>query len=127
MIENFMNPKNLDCRVAFTKGQVEYMRNTLQEFRPELFTIKDNPIPDPSVELIIYPTFTPLELNISFTELDFKIVSYEIFSANGVRLVNDNFAATSHHILDVSTIPSGLHFIQLTYDDKVVMKKFIKV
>ncbi|MFZ1424000.1 MAG: T9SS type A sorting domain-containing protein [Saprospiraceae bacterium] len=61
-------------------------------------------------------------LNIQVTtDVSFKSGVYEIFNAEGKRLLNGEIKSSDNFPLDVQQIPSGNYFIQLILDKKILL------
>ena len=127
MVENLMNATLENCRSVFTKGQVEFMRNTIEDYRPELFRKFEYWRPGPLPEFTMFPTMAHFQLRFAFEESDVKIVNYKIYTRDGIMVESGKFLGNSRgQLLLPADLTAGLYFIQLEFQNGTVMKKFIR-
>lgn len=127
MIENFMNPQVLNCRMAFTKGQTSYMRNIIEEYRSLLFyeIIQDSE--ENHQELTIFPNPINREFTIEFEECDVKFVQAYIYSSNGTLMFDDRFVATNSKIIDINDFAAGVYYIKIEFKERKEVFKIVKI
>ncbi len=53
-------------------------------------------------------------------------VSVNIYSLSGTSIVSDRYLEPDHFDIDVSTLPAGIYFLQLSDERLRVVKKFVK-
>jgi Secretion system C-terminal sorting domain len=73
--------------------------------------------------LQIYPNPTSNYLTIN--DLN-QIQRIDIYELSGSVIWSDNFSGENNITIPVSDFPNGLYFIKITYENKSIIKKFIK-
>ncbi len=88
------------------------------------FTVGANSISNLTDELNIYPNPVVDNLAINLSQMH-SAVNWQITSAAG-RLLLHSVVAQPNFTIDVSTLPPGLYFLQLTAGGWKVVKQFVK-
>lgn len=94
--------------------------NTVGNFLKNTGTILDTPQPRWENDLLIYPNPTSNQLNI---DTPFEINSITITDITGQTL--PTIIANTNQV-EVSNLPSGIYFINIYTENRIISKKFIK-
>ena len=86
-------------------------------------SIAEPPTTPESNTISIYPNPTTGELKIDNGQL--KIKNVELFDIYGKKILNFQFSILNS--LDVSYLPAGIYFVQVTTDKGIVTKKIVKL
>ena len=95
------------CRLTFSIPAIECPSSTVEHWSSYFSMANDNQM----VYLNIGDKWLPSEINIS--------------NLSGNRLVS--MPGSAENIIDISTLPGGLYFIQIQHDKQVITRKFIKI
>lgn len=79
---------------------------------------------DNSSEIKIFPN--PAKSSITI-EANFQIESVIIFDAKGSKISNDNLCGCFQQPIDISELVPGIYFLQIYGEEKLDIKKIIKV
>ncbi len=86
-------------------------------------------IPSSESAISIYPNPTRNRVNIAHQGMDNTRVVASVFNSAMVKLRETEYTVSGHDFLnsiDLSDLPSGIYFLKLSYDDKVMVKKLIR-
>jgi len=127
MIENYMDYSPGYCQTHFTKGQINVMRNVLEDFRSGLNIEQSTSVNSYTVqELTLHPNPVTSDLFISYEQnslLSFHSQKVLIYSSLGkiypVIIENGKIQTDNLH--------EGLYFIHLIINKKQYIGKFIKI
>ena len=90
---------------------------------PDFTSIAKPPTTPESNTISIYPNPTTGKLKIDNGQL--KIKNVELFDIYGKKILNFQFSIFNS--LDVSHLPAGIYFVQVTSDKGIVTKKIVKL
>jgi hypothetical protein len=110
---NTSNPQTIYVRITNSSMSCFSLNEFIIFAEPNL-SIEDHIIPN----IVLYPNPTREVLNL---ESQKQIKTVKIYSIQGQLIKSD-----SASVIDVSQLAEGLFFIQITIDNKIITKKFIK-
>jgi hypothetical protein len=110
---NTSNPQTIYVRITNISMSCFSLNEFIIFAEPNL-SIEDHIIPN----IVLYPNPTREVLNL---ESQKQIKTVKIYSIQGQLIKSD-----SASVIDVSQLAEGLFFIQITIDNKIITKKFIK-
>ncbi len=114
MLENFMDYTGDNCRISFTKQQVNLMRYCLNTLRPQLANIEIKSIVKPDLFLVdIYPNPSKGSLNIDFKDSfsnNFSLVIHDYIG----RKVLESRILEPKSLVNIECLSSGLYSIAIT-------------
>lgn len=125
MIENYMDYSHLECQNSFTKGQIEIMRHTLENFRTELYetTLRVDEEYALSESFEVFPNPTDAVLNIRAKSPILKVL---ISDLNG-RIIETIKAEEQKELsIPVSSLSKGAYLLHLETTHGVGKYKFVK-
>jgi len=68
-------------------------------------------------------------VNIQHSGMDNTRITASVFNTAMLKLSETEYAVSGNDFLtsiDLSTLPTGLYFLQLKYDNKIILEKIIK-
>ena len=86
-------------------------------------------IPSSESAISIYPNPTRNKVNIAHQGMDDTRVVASVFNSAMVKLRETEYTVSGHDFLnsiDLSDLPSGIYFLKLNYNDRVMVKKLIR-
>jgi len=86
-------------------------------------------IPESASVVSIYPNPTKNTVNIQHSGMDNTRITASVFNTAMLKLSETEYAVSGNDFLtsiDLSTLPTGLYFLQLKYDNKIILEKIIK-
>jgi PKD repeat protein len=92
------------------------------------FPVSTNGIKNINSRIKVYPNPTYDILNIELNIDNISTVNFQLFDAIGQSVLNMNNQTfgTQKTTMDISDLPSGIYFLQIRMDEKVVSRKIIK-
>jgi hypothetical protein len=122
MIENYMDYTGEPCRIMFTQGQVNVMRNVLEKYRPALRFIEPEPEPPmpqaASKPFVLHPN--PAGDNIKI--IADTVLSITLMDMQGRVLSTVQNAKEA----DVSRLKPGVYIATIKLEDAVKTQMFVK-
>ncbi len=123
---NFMDYVYDPCMVFFTKGQKEWMRSVLQNFRPGL--INHSVCGEGSSSLIssdfsVFPNPISKQFRIHFETVQAKLLNCQFYNGQGQLVEEESYFINNELELDISHFPKGIYFCKIAG----VIKKLVKL
>jgi len=123
---NFMNFRDDECLVFFTKGQVQRMRESLFESRNALINSNtcsgNNPIPDDPLKIARIATLDD-RLVLSLNTLINQDYTLEAFDMAGRKIVSLASKPTHIYELPFASFPSGVYILSLQLGNSQWVRK----
>jgi hypothetical protein len=133
MVQNYMNTSNDDCMNLFTLQQVEFMRNTLRNYRPDNFVSETAEVITSLQEkgrpgLHIFPNPFNDTIFLDFTLSRDEDYSILIFDNRGVNVFtrHASMPAKSYSI-DLHHFPPGSYTLQVISVSEIKTNKLMKL
>ena len=125
---NFMDYVDDDCMVMFTKGQMEFMKSVLFNFRSGLIGSNTTLCSTEFVraqnsDFSVFPNPTNEKITIDINDSNSSIKELKIFNSLGELIQSERFIGFKRTNIDLSFIPSGIYFINI---DNSVQKLIIQ-
>lgn len=113
MVENYMDYSNGSCQNAFTFGQIDVMREVLEQFRPDLWTsisvVDINELA--ASEFNVYPNPNNGSFHIDFKQTG-QNVSLHILNSMGQTVISEQHETTDQLMVNVDLAP-GVYLLNI--------------
>lgn len=122
MVENYMDYSSGSCQNSFTKGQIEFMRYVLGEYRENILSIKPN---QKNEEFLVYPNPTSDKIYIRTANKTNSEINVSVFNSLGKQLINRVFTGNEPMELTLSN-ESGSYIVRIVSGNSISNFKVIK-
>jgi hypothetical protein len=116
MVENYMDYSNGSCQNAFTFGQIDVMREVLEQFRQDLWTsvslVNINELA--SNEFNVYPNPNNGSFHIDFKQTN-QNVSLQILNSMGQTVISEQHDNADQLLINVD-LPPGIYLLNIQID-----------
>ena len=86
--------------------------------------IVKNKIENKGFELSVYPNPTQGILNLKFEESSNSVIQVQLLNGSGQLVLNQNLSSTTNQI-DLSNLPKGIYFLNVSNNERRELKKII--